>query len=230
MDFNRKFECDKTFGCMNERYVITIGRQLGSGGREIGQKLSERLGIAFYDKELIRIASQQSGLKEEFFERVDEQKHFSLFPGILGLRNSMADDFFSSYYLSNESLFRIQSEVIRKLAAQGPCIFVGRCADYVMKDEKECLNLFISSDLNDRIRRIAASHDISEARAKDLVERTDKGRSGYYHYFSGKTWGAAESYHLCINSSLLGIDETVSLIGRVAEMRFGLAGGKQTDV
>lgn len=225
MDFNRKFECDKTFGYMTERYVITIGRQLGSGGREIGQKLSERLGIAFYDKELIRIASQQSGLKEEFFERVDEQKHFSLFPGILGLRNSLADDFFSNYYLSNESLFRIQSEVIKKLAAQGPCIFVGRCADYVMKDKKECLNLFISSDMNDRIRRIAASHNIPEGKAKDLVERTDKGRSGYYNYFSGKTWGAAESYHLCINSSLLGIDETVSLIGRVAELRFGVTSG-----
>ncbi|MDX9728409.1 MAG: cytidylate kinase-like family protein [Bacteroidales bacterium] len=208
---------------MTDRYVITIGRQLGSGGREIGQKLSERLGIAFYDKELIRLASKQSGLKEEFFERVDEQKHFSLFPGILGLRTSLTDDFFSNYYLSNESLFRIQSEVMKNLAALGPCIFVGRCADYVMKDEKECLNLFISSDLNDRIMRIAASHNITEGKAKELIERTDKGRSSYYNYFSGKTWGAAESYHLCVNSSLLGIDETVSLIGRVAELRFGLA-------
>lgn len=212
---------------MAERYVITIGRQLGSGGREIGQKLSERLGITFYDKELIRIASQQSGLKEEFFERVDEQKHFSLFPGILGLRTSLTDDFFSNYYLSNESLFRIQSEVMKNLAALGPCIFVGRCADYVMKDEKECLNLFISSDLNDRIMRIAASHNITEGKAKELIERTDKGRSSYYNYFSGKTWGAAESYHLCVNSSLLGIDETVSLIGRVAELRFGLASVKR---
>ena len=207
---------------MTDRYVITIGRQLGSGGREIGQKLSERLGIAFYDKELIRLASKQSGLKEEFFERVDEQKHFSLFPGILGVRTSLTDDFFSNYYLSNESLFRIQSEVMKKLAAQGPCIFVGRCADYVMKEVKECLNLFISSDADDRIRRIAASHNISESKAKDLVERTDKGRSGYYHYFSGKTWGAAESYHLCINSSLLGIDETVRMIHHVAATRFGL--------
>lgn len=212
---------------MTDRYVITIGRQLGSGGREIGQKLSERLGIAFYDKELIRLASKQSGLKEEFFERVDEQKHFSLFPGILGLRTSLTDDFFSNYYLSNESLFRIQSEVMKNLAVLGPCIFVGRCADYVMKDEKECLNLFISSDLNDRIMRIAASHNITEGKAKELIERTDKGRSSYYNYFSGKTWGAAESYHLCVNSSLLGIDETVSLIGRVAELRFGLASGKR---
>ena len=110
---------------MTQRYVITIGRQLGSGGREIGQKLAARLGISFYDKELIRIASRQSGLKEEFFERVDEMKHFSLFPGLLGLRSSMNDNFFSSYYLSNESLFKIQSDVMRKLAKEGSSIFVG---------------------------------------------------------------------------------------------------------
>jgi cytidylate kinase len=209
---------------MAQRYVITIGRELGSGGREIGQKLSARLGIAFYDKELIRIASRESGLKEEFFERVDEQKHFSLFPGILGLRTSLTDDFFSNYYLSNESLFRIQSDVMRRLAGEGPCIFVGRCADYVMKDEKNCLNVFVCADTGDRIRRIAASHKISENKARELIERTDKGRSSYYNYFTGKTWGAAESYHLCVNSSLLGIDETVKLISGVAENRFGLTG------
>jgi len=208
---------------MVNRYVITIGRQLGSGGREIGQKLSARLGIAFYDKELIRIASKESGLKEEFFERVDEQKHFSLFPGILGLRTTLTDDFFSNYYLSNESLFRIQSDVMKKLAGEGSCIFVGRCADYVMKEERHCLNLFISADMADRIKRIATSHKISENKARELIERTDKGRYSYYNYFSGKTWGAAESYHLCINSSLLGIDETVKLICSVAISRFGIS-------
>lgn len=208
---------------MVNRYVITIGRQLGSGGREIGQKLSARLGIAFYDKELIRIASQQSGLKEEFFERVDEQKHFSLFPGMLGLRTALTDDFFSSYYLSNESLFRIQSDVMKKLAGEGSCIFVGRCADYVMKEERNCLNLFICADMGDRIKRIATSHKITDNKARDLIERTDKGRSSYYNYFSGKTWGAAESYHLCINSSLLGIDETVKLLWSVAVSRFGIS-------
>ena len=190
---------------MVNRYIITIGRQFGSGGREIGQKLSARLGIAFYDKELIRIASQQSGVKEEFFERVDEQKHFSLFPGILGLRTSLTDDFFPNYYLSNESLFRIQSDVIRRLAGEG-----------------SCMTLFISADMADRIKRIAVRHKLSESKAKDLIERTDKGRSSYYNYFSGKTWGAAESYHLCINSSLAGIDETVRLISHVAGIRFGL--------
>lgn len=208
---------------MKDRYVITIGRQLGSGGREIGQKLSARLGTAYYDKELIRIASRESGLKEEFFERVDEQKHFSLFPGLFGMRNPVTDDFFSSYYLSNETLFKIQSDVMRNLADEGSCIFVGRCADYVLKEHRNILNLFISSSLDDRIRRIAASHNISEGKAREIIERTDKGRSAYYHYFTGKTWGAAESYHLCINSSLLGIDATVELICSVAEKRFGIS-------
>jgi cytidylate kinase len=207
---------------MTDKYVITIGRQLGSGGREIGQKLSARLGIAFYDKELIRIASQASGLKEEFFERVDEQKHFSLFPGLFGIRTSVADDFFSNYYLSNETLFKIQSDVMRKLAEDGSCIFVGRCADYVLKEWRDCLNLFISANIDDRIRRIESRHNVTEDRARDMIEKTDKGRSGYYNYFSGKKWGAAESYHLCINSSLLGLDETVEIICRVAEERFGL--------
>ncbi len=209
---------------MAVKYVITIGRQLGSGGREIGQKLAARLGIAFYDKELIRIASQQSGLKEEVFEKVDERKHFSLFPGLFGIRNSMTDDFLPNYYLSNESLFKIQSDVMRKLAEEGSCIFVGRCADYVMKGNKNCLNLFISADTDDRIRRIMESHMIPKGKAKEMIEKTDKGRSNFYNYFSGKTWGAADSYHLCINSSLLGIDETVRLLHGVAEKKFGFDG------
>ena len=205
-------------------YVITIGRQLGSGGREIGQKLAAQLGIAFYDKELIRIASQQSGLKEEFFEKVDERKHFSLFTGLFGIRNSMTDDFLPNYYLSNESLFKIQADVMRKLAEEGSCIFVGRCADYVMKDERNYLNIFIRADDDDRIRRIAETHKITDARAKEMIEKTDKERSNFYNYFSGKIWGSAESYHLCINSSLLGIDETVRLLHSVVEKRFGPAG------
>lgn len=208
---------------MTENFIITIGRQLGSGGREIGQKLSARLGIAFYDKELIRIASKESGLKEEFFERVDEQKHFSLFPGLFGFKNSVTDDLFSNYYLSNETLFKIQSDVMRRLAEERSSIIVGRCADYVLKERRDCLNLFISANIDDRIRRIAGSHKITEEKAREIIEKTDKGRSAYYNYFSAKAWGAAESYHLCINSSLLGIDSTVDLICRVAEERFGIS-------
>lgn len=207
---------------MGEHFIINIGRQLGSGGKEIGQKLASQLGISFYDKELIRVASMESGLKEEFFERADEKKYFNLFGGLLGLRSNLADDVYANYYLSNETLFRIQSDVIRKLASQQSCLFVGRCADYVLKDHPNCLNIFISADIDDRVMRIADSHGLSEKKARELTDKADKDRSGYYNYFTGKTWGAAASYHLCINSSVLGIEGTALFLRRFAEKRFNL--------
>ncbi|MFH0842729.1 MAG: cytidylate kinase-like family protein [Bacteroidota bacterium] len=206
---------------MNENFVINIGRQLGSGGREIAQKAASAMDIAFYDKELIRIASKKSGVKEEFFERVDEKKRFSLFSGLLGLRNLLTEENYSDYYLSNESLFKIQSDVIRSLAEQGSCIFVGRCADYVLKDYPRCLNVFISADHDDRVRRVSEIRHITTDRAQELIEKTDKKRSGYYNYFSGKVWGDADSYHLCINSSVLGTDETAAFICSFARKKFG---------
>lgn len=207
---------------MKDNYIINIGRQLGSGGREIGQKLAALLGISFYDKELIRIASQESGLKEDFFEKADEKKRFTLFGGLLGLRGSPAEEVYSDYYLSNETLFKIQSDVIRHLAEQKSSLFVGRCADYILKDNPRSLNVFISADMNDRIKRITGIQHIPENTARDRIEKTDKERAGYYNYFSEKVWGAAESYHLCVNSSVLGIDETVNFIRLFAEKRLGL--------
>jgi cytidylate kinase len=209
---------------MSESYIISIGRQLGSGGREIGQKLAAQLGISFYDKELIRIAAKESGVKEEFFERIDEKKRFSLFRGPVDLRGTFTDEVFSNYYLSNEALFRMQSNVMRQLAEKHSCLFVGRCADYVLKDHPRCLNVFITADIEDRIRRIAEIQKLSEKKAKDQIEKTDRSRAGYYNYFTGKSWGVAESYHLCVNSSILGIDETVTFIRRFTEKRFGFSG------
>jgi cytidylate kinase len=207
---------------MAEHYIITIGRQLGSGGREIGQKLAAQLGISYYDKELIRIASQESKLKEEFFEKADERKRFSLFGGILGMRSTITDEVYSNYYLSNETLFKIQSDVIRRLSEEQSCLFVGRCADYVLKDNRRCMNVFINADLEDRIRRVADIQQVSEKNARECIEKTDRDRSGYYNYFTGKKWGVAESYDLCINSSSLGIDDSVVFIAQLVRKRFGL--------
>lgn len=207
---------------MDKRYFINIGRQLGSGGRTIGEKLAAQLGISFYDKELIQIASQESGLGKEFFEQFDEKASHSIFGGLLGLRSGTYDDMYSTNYLSNETLFKIQSDVIRGLAEKKSCIFIGRCADYVLKDNPSCLNLFISADLKDRVQRIVETQHIPENKAKDLIEKMDKKRAGYYNYYSNKVWGAAGSYHLCINSSVLGIDETVTFIRQFTEKRFGL--------
>ncbi len=207
---------------MKSKFVITIGRQLGSGGRIIGEKLASKLGIAFYDKELIQIASQESGLGKEFFEQADEKKLYSVFGGLFGLRGSMAEEPFSTYYLNNETLFKIQSDVIRKLADKGSCLFVGRCADYVLSGHPRILNVFVSADLADRVHRIAEQQKLTPEKAQDFIEKADKKRAAYYDYFSSKPWGAADTYHLCVNSSWLGLDETVELIGSFAIKRFGL--------
>ena len=207
---------------MDEKYFINIGRQLGSGGRQVGEKLAAQVDISFYDKELIAIASRESGLGKEFFEQFDEKGHHSIFGGLLAIRGSMVDEVYSNYYLSNETLFKIQSDVIRELAEQQSCLFVGRCADYVLKDHPRCLNVFISADMNDRIKRIAEMQQIPENKARDFIEKMDKKRAGYYNYYSNKIWGVAESYHLCVNSSVLGIDDTVTFIRQFAGKRFGL--------
>jgi len=207
---------------MEDNYVITIGRQLGSGGRETGMKLAESLGISFYDKELIRIASQESGLNERFFEKADEKKRFSLFWGLLGMNSPQTQEMYSGFYLSDETLFKIQSDVIRKLADNKSCLFVGRCADYILKDHPRRLSIFLNADIDDRIKRVMEIYNIPEAKAKFLVESTDKQRSSYYNYFSGKSWGEAESYHLCVNTSVLGIADTINFIRQFAVKRFGL--------
>ncbi len=207
---------------MNEKFVINIGRQLGSGGRQIGEKLAVQLGISFYDKELIQIASQESGLEKEFFEKADEKASHSILGGFFGLRNSLVDEIYVNNYLCNETLFKIQSDVIRNLAEQKSCIFVGRCADYILSNNPRILNVFISADAEDRIKRVVGYQKISEEKAREMIVKTNKKRAEYYNYYSGKVWGAAESYHLCINSSALGIDETVAFIRRFAEQKFGL--------
>lgn len=207
---------------MTGNFAITIGRQLGSGGREIGKKIAEELGIAFYDKELLQIASRESGLGKEFFEEMDEKKSHSIFGGLLNLQNTFSDEFYTNYYLSNETLFKIQSDVIRNLAEREYCLFLGRCADYVLKDSPRCLNVFISADPEERIRRTATLRQVSETKAREIIIKTDKKRAEYYRFYSNKTWGAAESYHLCINSSVLGIEETAAFLLRFIRQKFGL--------
>ena len=197
---------------MEKKIIITIGRQYGSGGRYVGKKLAEQLGIAFYDKELINLASKESGICGEFFEKADERNSGSLLKA-LAMGFSMNNAIFQSNdYLSNESLFQIQSDVIRKVAAEQSCILVGRCADYILRDNPRCVNVFISSSREDRIARLCHLHSISEDAAEEKMNKADKRRAEYYNYYSYKTWGAAATYHLCIDSSVLGIDETVSYI------------------
>jgi cytidylate kinase len=206
---------------MNQRFVINIGRQLGSGGHLIGQGIARELGISFYDKELIQIASQESGLAKEFLEQLDEKKGQGFFRGMFGLRNSIMIDeyYFNDNYPSSEMLFKIQSDVIRSLAEKQSCVFVGRCADYVLKDHPRAVNIFITADLPDRITRVCRNQKMTEEKAMDYIKKMDKKRADYYNYYTDKQWGAAASYHLCINSSALGIEETISYIIEFVEKK-----------
>ncbi len=206
---------------MNQRFVINIGRQLGSGGHLIGQGIARELGISFYDKELIQLASQESGLAKEFLEQLDEKKGQGFFRGMFGLRNSIMIDeyYFNDNYPSSEMLFKIQSDVIRSLAEKQSCVFVGRCADYVLKDHPRAVNIFITADLPDRIARVCRNQKMTEEKAMDYIKKMDKKRADYYNYYTDKQWGAAASYHLCINSSALGIEETISYIIEFVEKK-----------
>ena len=199
---------------MNDKYVINIGRQLGSGGKIVGEKLAARLGIDFYDKELINLASEESGLCREFFEKADEKASQSIIGGLFGMRFPFISEgaMPSANCLSNDALFKVQSDVIRRLASEKSCLFVGRCADYILREHLRCVNVFISASKQDRISRLCQIHNIDEEAADVMIEKADKKRSEYYNYYSYKTWGAAATYHLCIDSSSLGIDETVRFV------------------
>ena len=203
-------------------FVINIGRQLGSGGRAIGKLLAEELGIAYFDKEILTIAARESGFCTEVFERSDEQKGF--FRSVLGNlvpMMSSGGDFYNNQ-LSDEHLFHLQAEAIRKAAQQQSCIFIGRCADYILRDHPRCVNVFISADPADRVKRICEQMNVVPKAAQRMMEHGDEKRASFYNFYSANTWGAAETYHLCINSSVLGIEATAQFIKQFALRKLGL--------
>ena len=201
------------------KLIVTIGRQFGSGGIDIGKKLADTLAIAFYDKELLTIAAQESGLCQEVFEKVDEHttKGFShIFPrGFTNMGVLMPH----SDVLSNEKLFELQSDAIRKLAKKESCVLVGRCADYILRDNPACTSVFIHSNEPTRISRIMQSKQVSQTQAKELMVKTDKSRATYYNYYTNKVWGTATSYSLAIDASVLGIDGTAAFIASLIEQK-----------
>ena len=193
--------------------IITIGRQFGSGGHEIGQKVADSFGIKYYDKDLIKIAAKDSGLCPEIMENNDERPTSSF------LYNLVMDTYSfgvtSNNYVDmplSHKVFLAQFETIKKVASEGPCVIVGRCADYALADFDNCLNIFILADLEKRIDRISNKYNITEKDAKEMILKKDKQRASYYNYYSTKKWGKAETYDLCVDSSCLGVDGTVELI------------------
>ena len=197
-----------------EKFVINIGRQLGSGGRTVGEIIACRLGIRLYDKELINLAARESGICPEIFEKADEKESRGVLSTMIGyLRAPFAgDDAGMTNVLSNDALFKIQSDVIRKVAAGESAVFVGRCADYILRENPRCVNVFITADDEDRCRRICARQGCTPAEAQALMERVDARRASYYNYYSSRTWGVASTYHLCVSSSVLGDEGTADFI------------------
>lgn len=207
-------------GVSNMNTVITIGRQFGSGGREIGEMVADHFGIKCYDKELLSRAAKESGFCEEMIQNHDERPTNSF------LYNLVMDTYSFGYNSSSfvdmpisHKVFLAQFDTIKKIASEGPCVIVGRCADYALSEFDNVINLFIYGDEDAKIRRIRERFDDikSDDKARDMMNKKDKQRQSYYNYYSSKKWGRADSYDLCINSSKLGIEGTVKFIIQYVE-------------
>lgn len=200
--------------------IITIGRQFGSAGREIGRKVAEELGVKLYDKEMLDRAAKESGICQELFETHDEKPSSSFLYSLVMDTYSMGfnSGAFNEMPL-NHKVFLAQFDAIKKIADEGPCILVGRCADYALESYDNVMSIFVHADLDARIRRIARIYDLTDAKAKDMIIKTDKKRASYYNYFTNKKWADAANYDFCLNSSELGIDGTKEAILKLVELR-----------
>ena len=199
--------------------IITIGRQYGSGGKEIGKRLAEYYNIPFYDKELLKIAARESGICEEMFESYDEKPTTSF------LYSLVMDPYALGYNASsfdlplNHKVFLAAFDAIKAIADQGPCVIVGRCADYALSDYKNTLHVFVHGNTEDKLERITKVYGVPEDKAKDFMIKTDKQRASYYNYYTSKKWGDIKSYDLSVNTSHFGIDGAVLLIQKAIELR-----------
>lgn len=191
--------------------IITIARGMGSGGRSIGKMLSEDLGIKYYDKDLIRLASDESGINERFFGLVDEKlkgsflRRGGVYKGDL-LKPDHPD------YTSDKNLFNISAKVIKKLADKEPAVIVGRCADYILRDRKDVIRVFVYSDTETAVKNVVDMYGVSEKEAKRIVEKTDKERSEYYLHYTGREWTNAKNYNLCLDTSSMDYEKCVDII------------------
>ena len=192
---------------MEKKIIINIGRQFGGGGLGVADELGRRLGIPVYDKELITKAAQDSGFSAEFFEQTDEKKSFFSLSTFFGSGYGVTEN-----YISDRGLFKMQSDTIERIADQGSAIIVGRCADYILRDHGNTLNIFLTSPDEIRAQRIAERRNITIEEAAKLIEEKDKKRAEYYNYYTFGNWGVASNYDLCIDSSILGIEGTADFI------------------
>ena len=204
--------------------VITVGRQYGSGGREIGTALANKLGIVYYDDLLLKKAAEESGLCEELFHSFDERPKSFLY--------SIAMDpySFTMHHVTpkgsiEQQVYLATYDTIKKLADKGPCVLIGRCADYILRDHPQAVNVFVAAGRADRCERLCRQCGITPGEAEARMDREDARRAAYYNYYSSGTWGMASTYHLCVDSSVLGIDGTVDFVLEFVERKLGVKPG-----
>jgi cytidylate kinase len=203
---------------MNTNKIITIGRQFGSGGHETGIKLADLFGFEYYDNKLITLAAKEIGFAPEHFEDVDEKPKFNntfrIFEGVF------SGNYQYENYFSNDMLFKIQSDVILKLAAEKSCVFVGRCSDYILRNNPNVVSVFIHSSVADRTQRICKRMNVTEQKALDIIKQFDKRRASFYNYYSNKRWGHCDSYNISVDVSVLGEAQTVNFLAEFIKKRF----------
>lgn len=185
--------------------IISIGRQHGSGGREIARLLAQELGIKCYDKEIVDEAAKHSDFSRDLINAYDEKRMsaFMLHAGGYGLNEN---------FRLNMQVVSAQFDAIREIASKGDCIFVGRCADYILRDRRDLVSVFILGDMDERLKCLERRQGLDEATARKKIKEVDKDRSSFYKYYSDQVWGDAQNYDLCINSSRLGVEGTVKVI------------------
>ena len=200
--------------------IYTIGREFGSGGREVGEKLAAKLGIKLYDKELLQQAAKDSGFCEEIFENHDEKPTNSFLYSLV-MDTYSVSGYSAAPFLDmplNHKVFLAQFETIKKIAEKESCVIVGRCADYALSDNPDCINVFIHADMDIRIKNVSKNLNITENKARDIINKTDKQRASYYNYYTSKKWGDSKSYNLSLDAGKLGTDNCVEMILKFREL------------
>ena len=200
--------------------IYTIGREFGSYGKQVGEELARRLNIPLYDKELLQKAAKDSGFCEEIFENHDEKPTNSFLYSLV-MDTYSAGSYSAAPFLDmplNHKVFLAQFDSIKKLAEEGSCFIVCRCAYYALSANKDVVNVFVRADMDDRIKRIARRMNITESKAKDMIAKKDKQRASYYNYYTSKKWGHSRSYDLCLNTSKLTVEECVDMIIQFGNM------------
>lgn len=198
----------------DKKIIICVGRQFGSGGKEVAMALGRKLGVPVYDNELISKAAEESGFSKDLFARSDEKRGFFTASNFFTYGRFSAGE----SYVQGNNIFQIQSEVIRDIAQKGSAIFIGRCSDYILRD-MDTLSVFITAPMEDRIRRVASRRGISESEASSLIPKEDRTRETYYNYYTFGNWGMAGNYDLCIDSQLLGTEGTADMIIETAKRK-----------